>query len=314
MRWHPGVSAQEEGTAVDVSARARAEFEEVQDDPRARLAFARRFYREDVEGKAHNYGNSERAFMKWEVQRGVLNPRSGSAADPPGSPWWREVNGGLLVDAQEAYLRRHEQIEGGRVSLGVSAWLRFVDEPSATNWYRAHNTSIVLGYLAHAGLARDELGWEQKLMNIVLYRVLFTQAVVDRQPWALGILIHLFGGLFDPRGSMVSRVIHNRSLYPASYPLDADDRRRLERRMNHFDDMIGAAVDIVFIRSRLDRLFRYMADDLGVPELIQLCPGLLPSYPWCLSLADNELVAISLNDHPGLPARTLGRFVDLLLP
>ena len=297
---------------MDVAERARAEYEQVEDDPEARLRFARRFYLEDKEGKRHNYGESERAFMKWEVSRGVLNPLTGPLADPPGSPWWRAVNGHLLIDAQEAFLRHEEHIEGD-TPPGVTAWMRFVDEPTAANWYRAHNTSIVRGYLAHAALAREENGWEQKLMNIVLYRVLFTQAVVDRQPWALGILIHVFGGIFDPRANLVSRVVHNRSLYPQSYPLDKDDKQRLERRINHFDDLLGAAVDIVFIRSRLDRLFTYMAEDLNVPELLDLCPGLLPSYPWCLTLGHNEMVAIGLSDHPGLPARMMGRLVDLVV-
>ncbi len=297
---------------MDVAEQARAEYEQVEDDPEARLRFARRFYLEDKEGKRHNFGDSERAFMKWEVSRGVLNPLTGPMANPPGSPWWRAVNGHLLIDAQEAFLR-HEAHVVGDTPPGVAAWMRFVDEPTAANWYRAHNTSIVRGYLAHAALARDENGWEQKLMNIVLYRVLFTQAVVDRQPWALGILIHVFGGIFDPRANLVSRVVHNRSLYPQSYPLDKDDKQRLERRINHFDDLLGAAVDIVFIRSRLDRLFTYMAEDLNVPELRDLCPGLLPSYPWCLTLDHNEMVAIALSDHPGLPARMIARLVDLVV-
>jgi len=297
---------------VDVAERARAEYEQVENDPEARLRFARRFYLEDKEGKRHNFGDSERAFMQWEARRGVLNPLTGPLADPPGSPWWRAVNGHLLIDAQEAFLRNQEHVEGD-IPPGVAAWMRFVDEPTAANWYRAHNTSIVRGYLAHAALAREENGWEQKLMNIVLYRVLFTQAVVDRQPWALGILIHVVGGIFDPRAGLVSRVVHNRSLYPQSYPLDEQDKQRLERRINHFDDLLGAAVDIVFIRSRLDRLFTYMAEDLNVPELRDLCPGLLPSYPWCLSLGHNEMVAIALSDHPGLPARMLGRLVDLVV-
>jgi hypothetical protein len=288
---------------------ARKEYEEVQDDPDARLRFAERFYVEGHDGRVHKYGTSELAFMEWEARRGVLNPVSDAVTS--GSPWWRDVNGGLLVDAGEAFIR-HEQGDTESVSQGVAPWVQFLENPTAANWYRAHNTSVALGYLAHGDQARTEDGWEQKLMNIVLYRVLFTQAVVDRQPWALGLLVGRLAGLFDPRSMLVARVVKDRSLYPESYPLDPDDRRRLERRFNHFDNIVVATVDLAFIRARLDRLYAYMADDLDVPELQRFCSDRLPSYPWCIHLHDNELIAIGVTDHPGWPMRALGRVMDAL--
>jgi hypothetical protein len=298
-----------QATEESAATQARAEFDEVQDDPDARLGFARRFYLESHDGRVHNYGTSELAFMEWEARRGVLNPVRD--ATPLGSPWWREVNGQLLCDAREAFLRREQGITGP-AEPGVATWLGFLDDPNAATWYRAHNTSITLGYLTHADLAQAEDGWEQKLMNIVHYRVLFTQAVVDRQRWALGFLDRWASGLFDPRSLLVARVVKDRSLYPESYPLDADDRQRLERRVNHFDNLLVAAIDLACIRARLDRLYDFMADDLDVPELRRFCPRRLPSYPWCLHLHENEMMAIGVTDHPGWPTRALGRLLDAL--
>jgi hypothetical protein len=39
------------------------------------------------------------SFMRWQTQRGVLNPLD---ASPPGSVWWRAMNERLLRDGCEA--------------------------------------------------------------------------------------------------------------------------------------------------------------------------------------------------------------------
>lgn len=292
-----------------VGLEARADLAAVENDPEARLRFAARFYREADDGRVLNFGESELAFMRWEQRRGVLNPPDD--AQQPGSAWWRTVNGDLLVNAQEAYLRRARGCEAG-ASPAVAAWLRFLDEPAAVTWYRAHNTSVVRGYIAHADLATREDGWEQKLMNIVLYRVLFTQAVVDRERWADLGLTKIAAALCDPRSKLVPRVVKEHALYPDSYPLDARDRARLERRFDHFGSVPVAFIDLVFIRTRLDRLYAFMAADLGVEELARFCQDRLTTYPWCFDVNDNELTAIEIADHPGWPTRALGWLMDAL--
>ena len=45
-------------------------------------------------------------------------------------------------------------------------------------WYRAHNGSVVAGYLEHRDLAEAENEAERFFMNVVLCRVLYTHALV----------------------------------------------------------------------------------------------------------------------------------------
>jgi hypothetical protein len=48
--------------------------------------------------------------------------------------------------------------------------MAFVDTPSATTWYRAHNASIVAAYLDHRALAEQENRAERFFINVVLLR------------------------------------------------------------------------------------------------------------------------------------------------
>jgi hypothetical protein len=73
----------------------------VRDEPAARLALVTRTYHGPV-GRAPRHLPFRRAavsFMRWQADRGVLDPLD---ASPPGSPWWRAVNERLLRDGCEA--------------------------------------------------------------------------------------------------------------------------------------------------------------------------------------------------------------------
>ena len=65
------------------------------------------------------------------------------------------MNERLLRDGCEAVA-----LVGGRSgepsSQAVRLWLEFVATPTPSCWYRAHNASIVTGYLEHEGLAGEE--------------------------------------------------------------------------------------------------------------------------------------------------------------
>jgi len=116
----------------------------VRDDPGRRLGLASRFY-DDRPGCAsiRSYRRAEMAFMRWQVRRGLL---AAPDAPRPGSAWWRAVNEGLLRDAWEA-----DRLLAGRPGPAsrpsVSRWSGFLQRPSAVTWYRAHNASIVAGYI-----------------------------------------------------------------------------------------------------------------------------------------------------------------------
>jgi len=58
----------------------------------------------------------------------------------------------------------------------VEAVVDFIRRPSAARWYRAHNASICLAYLANADLAGRVAGVERFFLNVVLLRVLYPPA------------------------------------------------------------------------------------------------------------------------------------------
>jgi len=86
------------GDLVSLARQAFQTVSAVADDPEGRYALRERFY--DKYGFT-GYGNSELAFMRWEIERGVLAPLD---APRPGSSWWRAVNASLLYDTELAAL------------------------------------------------------------------------------------------------------------------------------------------------------------------------------------------------------------------
>jgi hypothetical protein len=297
-------------TPTTWSQRADDDLRAVQDNPQHRLDFARSFFTKHPVEDIAEFGNSELAFMDWEVRRGCLNPLDD--AERSGSRWWRSVNGSLLRDAQEAHLLHDDgrsSQDGLASTVGARRWLEFLETPSAQTWYLAHNTSIAAGYLEFQNVAAEEHGHEQKLMNLVLYRVLFTQAVVDGKQWTFGWMSRLLGRLVSPKSKMVDFVVHRRDLYPSTYPLSSDDRGRLERRFNHLGNVFVSVVDLAVIGSQLPRLYDYAATTLEMPELRRFSRGHMACYPWGVRLHPNELDAIGSSDKPSWPFRVLGRLL-----
>jgi hypothetical protein len=133
---------------------AEAQVAAARDDPAARLALLARTDHGPT-GHAPRHLPFRRAalsFMRWQARRGLLNPLDASA---PGSRWWRAMIQRLLRDGCEAVA-----LVGGRPgapsSAAVRLWLAFIARPEARTWYRAHNASIVGGYLDNEGLAEAE--------------------------------------------------------------------------------------------------------------------------------------------------------------
>ena len=169
----------------DAADEARQLVAAVRHDPARRLELAGRFYddrpwRDSISA----YRRAELAFMRWQVSRGLLAP---PRARPPGSEWWRSVNEGLQRDAWEA-----DRLLAGRPgpasSPAVAHWAAFLRQPTPQGWYRAHNSSVVAGYLRHRHLATAELPVERFFMDVALSRVLYAHALVARPRLALGRL------------------------------------------------------------------------------------------------------------------------------
>ena len=199
----------------------------VRDDPAARLALMSRLFRGPT-GRAPRHLPFRRAalsFMRWQTRRGVLNPLE---ASPPGSVWWRAMNERLLRDGSEAV-----GLLGGKAgqpsSQPVRLWLEFSARPTGGNWYRAHNASIVGGYLEHQALAEAESEPERFFMNVALARVLYAHALAGAPALALGRLAPLGRLLGDPRLGMAGAFLSLRRVLPDRYPLTLHVERYIDQ-------------------------------------------------------------------------------------
>jgi hypothetical protein len=252
---------------------AEAQVATVRDDPAARMALLVRLFHGPT-GRAPRHGPFRRAalsFMRWQAQRGLLNP---PAATPPGSVWWRAINERLLRDGCEAVA-----LLGGSAgepsSQAVRFWLEFSARPTGRNWYRAHNASIVGGYLEHRGLADAENSPERFFMNVALARVLFAHALVGAPSLALGRLAPLGRFVGDPRLGMVGVFLSLHRVLPNEYPLVLNVERYIAD-----EQRLGRILDYSVIAPRLQRLYEWSAQDLDEPRLLDLVRYGIPIYAW----------------------------------
>ena len=209
--------------------------------------------------------------MRWQARRGVLNPLDGS---PPGSPWWRAINTRLLMDGCES-VALTGGLSGEPSSPSVRLWLAFIDDPTARNWYRAHNASIVTAYLEQRGLAEEESPPERFFMNVALGRVLYAHSLVAAPRLALGRFAPLGRILGDPRLGMAGAFLSLGRVLPDRYPLaeNVDAYLADEHRL-------GRLLDYSVIVPRLQRVYEWSAAELGEPRLLELVRDGNPIYAW----------------------------------
>jgi hypothetical protein len=259
--------------APDALAVASAQVAAVRDDPAARLELMARVFRGPT-GRAPRHLPFRRAalsFMRWQARRGVLDPLD---ASPPGSVWWRAVNERLLRDGCETVA-----LLGGGAgepsSHAVRLWLEFAAMPTGRNWYRAHNASIVAGYLEHRDLADAEAEPERFFMNVALVRVLYAHALAAAPRLALGRFAPLGRVLGDPRLGMAGVFLSLRRVLPSRYPLARDVERYIAE-----EQRLGRMLDYAVIVPRLQRLYEWSAAELGEPRVRELVRDGSPVYAW----------------------------------
>lgn len=218
------------------------------------------------------WGDAELAFLRWEVQRGVL-------AEPGGSPWWKAVQG-ELADRSEEAARRFRAGAREAEDPAVDRWLAWMRRPTAAAWYRAHNATVVAGYLAHEDLARREAWAEQRFLEIVLYRVLYAASLADGDaPGCLPGPRWLFRRAADPRGPAVDVMVHLPDFYPRHYPLAPRDVRHVLHQGFGIEEDLARILDEGFVLPHAGDLFDTAAAELGQPALRELCVGDRPRYP-----------------------------------
>jgi hypothetical protein len=254
-------------------ATAEEQVAAVRDDPEARLALMGRVFRGPT-GHAPRHLPFRRAalsFMRWQARRGVLDPLE---ASPPGSVWWRAVNERLLRDGCET-IALLGGLAGEPSSPAVRLWLDFAERPTGRNWYRAHNASIVAGYLEHRNLADAETAPERFFMNVALLRVLYAHALAGAPRLALGRFAALGRVLGDPRLGMAGVFLSLRRVLPDRYPLALDVERYIADEQH-----LGRLLDYAVIAPRLQPLYEWSADELGEARVLELVRDGSPIYAW----------------------------------
>jgi len=252
---------------------AEAQVAVARNDPQARLALIERTYHGPT-GRAPRHLPFRRAaleFMRWQVMRGVLNSLD---ASPPGSMWWRAVNERLLRDGCES-VALSGGVAGDPSSQPVRLWLEFIAKPTALTWYRAHNASIVGGYLEHQQIAETENAPERFFMNVALVRVLYAHALVAAPRLALGRFAPIARLVADPRFGMAGAFLALRRVLPNDYPLDGDVEWYIAE-----EQRLGRILDYTLIMPRLQRLYEWSAHELEEPRLVELVRDGNPIYAW----------------------------------
>lgn len=297
-----------------LEARARALVDDVADDPEGRYrlreefytrwGFAERYAQASSRAAAHaggqapdtsldpyGYGASELAFMRWEIRRGVLNPVTG--VEHAGSDWWRAVNSQFLYLSELAGLVAEAGLGSSVDDIDVRYWLDYFADPKGTTWYRAHNACIVRAYLDQRGPAGAESTDEQLLMNEVLYRLLFAEAMEmgDEAGW-LGEIAA------DPKLFAVDLITHLQVLYPDHYPLTPQDDIDVRHLGTGLEADLGRFLDETLILQHVDRLYALVARTVDTPALQRLIKDGVPIYP---SLRPGAMAAASAEPTP--PAR-----------
>jgi hypothetical protein len=245
----------------------------VRHDPARRLRLAASFY-DDRPGRVsiRAYRRAEVAFMRWQVSRGVLAPPDSSR---PGCPWWRAVNEGLLRDAWEADLLLAGR-PGPASTPAVSRWAGFLREPTPQAWYRAHDASVVGGYLEHRHLAAAELPAERFFMDVALGRVLYAHALVTNPRLALGRLWPASRLLGDPRRRGADLFLSLRNILPVRYPLAGVSITEILDAENY----LGRLIDYGVVMPRAQALYAFAAADLDEPRLLDFIRDGFPVYAW----------------------------------
>jgi hypothetical protein len=217
------------------------------------------------------YRRAASAFMGWQLRRGLLNPENHPR---PGSSWWRAVNEALLRDTTEARALAFGY-DGEPTSPAVTAHLEFIERPTADNWYRAHNTTVVAAYLTNEQLALDERRVERFFINVVLIRVLYAHALVAAPGLAVGWLAPLARVMGDPRVGMTGIFLSLSRVLPDRYPLGDDVSSYIA-----VEHGFGHLLDVGIIAPRLRQLYDWSSTELGLPALRELIIGFTPSYAW----------------------------------
>ncbi|MCF0041286.1 hypothetical protein [Dyadobacter fanqingshengii] len=246
---------------------------------RSRCAFYKKYGQEGDSG-SFGYGDSEIAFLTWE-KRAVLRPVDGA---PPGSPWWNDVNLWFIYLSELGAKAYETGMPIYELPVPSQFWLRFIQQPNAVNWYKAHNSSIIDGYLKFSDLAEKETVPEKIFINMVLYRLLFAQSLVEGD-FPLPKLGKIMG---DPRGRSVQFVTSLDAYYPAHYPMTGEEIREVLGKSHRLSELGVEFLDDVLVEPELTQLYQEASTWNNQPALMNLIVNHKPAYPNGERLPDTQ--------------------------
>ncbi len=300
---------------VQAQCDALAEF------PEKRLAIRERFYRQyPCKSKAKDatvtdFAQFEQQFFSLQAERGVFNALD---ATVPGSPWWRGVNLKLIYFAELALAILSQADEFSNLPVAVKKWLKYLKKPNAKNWFRAFNSSVICAANLCRVEAAQESEQEQQYINVILYRLMFAQAMEEQAdiftsgdeagqvPWSfnVGNITHMpsvqaesypledaavddalsvVGDIQDPEQMAFAAEVEAKldSLGNAVYGIGED--RLLEESMpldvvNSLDEQTQL-LDNRYIHPHMQRLFDKVAKWDSVPFVAEWCQNGRAVYP-----------------------------------
>ena len=201
----------------------------------------------------------------------------GRAYGPTGAPRWRSCVGRSVAGSLPHRTPSRRGADGGGPSTNVSSstparpidcsavtsanrrvgsvasWLSFLHRPSGKSWYRAHNASIVAGYVAHRHLAHEEHPLERFFMDVALVRVLFAECLLSAPRVALGRFGPAGRLLADPRWRGADFFLSLHNILPVRYPLDGLTVHQILEDENYIGRLIDYAVILPRVTAVYDR-------------------------------------------------------------
>ena len=257
--------------------------ETLRDSPAARLQAREVFYQkygQESSTEKFGYGDSEIAFLGWEERSVLRSP----GAKPPGSPWWSNVNLWFIYLSALGARAWETGFPVGVLPAPAQFWVEFIKEPNPVNWYRAHNSSIIDGYLKYPELAEKETLPEKIFSNMVLYRLLFAQSMVEGK-----FLFPSLGKILgDPRGMAVQFITNLDAYYPSHYPMTAEEIAEVMGKVHSLDELGVKVLDDVLVEPELTLLYAQSAQWNKQPGVQALVVHHRPAYPYGIPLPGTQ--------------------------
>lgn len=257
--------------------------ETLRNSPVARLRSRDAFYKKYGQGdksEKYGFGDSEIAFLGWE-ERCVLRP---PGAKPPGSAWWSDVNLWFIYLSELGAKAYEVNFPESELPVASQFWIKFIRLPNSVNWYRAHNSSIIDGYLRYPLLAEKETVPEIIFINMVLSRLMFAQSMVDGQ----SIFPKISKILGNPKGTVVRFVTHLDAYYPSHYPMTNEEIEDVLGKSHGLGEFGVKFLDDVLIGTRLTHLYNVASNWNKQPGLNELVINNKFCYPNGINLPDTH--------------------------